>query len=220
MLSGVVRCDHCGNLFSPYLAKGKYSFLQPPVNRPCIHYNISEKVIIDELEQIFANLHFNPKDKQVLLNLLVQQKSTEINTRDKNLSELHAQSKQVSQKKSRLMDLFLEQGITRAEFDVKNKELDSELSDINYKISEFDNRIDRYYENLPKIIELADSCGFLLKSSRNSEKRQIIKLITSNCLIDGKNPVITIRNPFKILSRKGQSLTWLGQLDSNQRHTD
>ena len=59
------------------------------------------------------------------------------------------------------------------------------------------------------MIKIADSCYFLIKSSRFSQKRQIIKLLTSNCLVDRKNVVITIKKPFaQMLETKG-CLSWL-----------
>ena len=63
------------------------------------------------------------------------------------------------------------------------------------------------------MIKIADSCYFLIKSSRFSQKRQIIKLLTSNCLVDGKNVVITIKKPFaQMLETKG-CLSWLAFID-------
>ena len=69
------------------------------------------------------------------------------------------------------------------------------------------------------MIKIADSCYFLIKSSRFSQKRQIIKLLTSNCLVDGKNVVITIKKPFaQMLETKG-CLSWLAIIDRLRTET-
>ena len=91
-----------------------------------------------------------------------------------------------------------------------------ELTTITNRRLNLDDSISTFYDNLGRMIKIADSCYFLIKSSRFSQKRQIIKLLTSNCLVDGKNVVITIKKPFaQMLETKGY-LSWLGQLDSNQ----
>ena len=46
-----------------------------------------------------------------------------------------------------------------------------------------------------------------------SSKRDLLKLLTSNCLIDGKNIVITMKKPFaQMIETKGR-LTWLAIID-------
>ena len=48
---------------------------------------------------------------------------------------------------------------------------------------------------------------------RFSSKRDLLKLLTSNCLIDGKNIVITMKKPFaQMLETKG-CLSWLAIID-------
>ncbi len=48
---------------------------------------------------------------------------------------------------------------------------------------------------------------------RFSSKRDLLKLLTSNCLIDGKNIVITMKKPFaQMIETKGR-LTWLAIID-------
>ena len=107
-------------------------------------------------------------------------------------------------------------GIEEDEYKRVTAELDDELTTITSRRLNLDSTISTFYDNLARMIKIADSCYFLIKSSRFSQKRQIIKLLTSNCLVDGKNVVITIKKPFaQMLETKG-CLSWLGQLDSNQ----
>ena len=84
------------------------------------------------------------------------------------------------------MDLYLEQGIEKEEYERLNKELDEELSDIMYRRSNLNNDIGQFYQNLKDCIKIADSSHFLMKSSGFCEKRQLLKLLTSNFFVDGK----------------------------------
>ena len=219
LLSGIVRCAHCGNLFSPYLSKGKYPFLQPPTNKPCVHHNISVRLVMDILYDIFKSLHLGDELPDVI-RLINDKKRMELLNRDKILLELNEMELKITDKKNRLLDLYLSRGIEEDEYKRVTTELDDELTAITSRRLNLDNSISTFYDNLARIVKIADSCYFLIKSSRFSQKRQIIKLLTSNCLVDGKNVVITIKKPFaQMLETKG-CLSWLGQLDSNQRHTD
>ena len=184
LLSGIVRCARCGNLFSPYLSKGKYPFLQPPTNKPCVHHNISVRLVMDILYDIFKSLHLGDELPDVI-KLINDKKQMELSNRDKILLELNEKELKITDKKNRLLDLYLSRGIEEDEYKRVTTELDDELTNITSR-----------------------------------RLKQIIKLLTSNCLVDGKNVVITIKKPFaQMLETKG-CLSWLGQLDSNQRHTD
>ena len=220
MLSGLVRCKYCGLAYSPYLSKHKYPFLQPPTNKCTGHYNVAERVIMDELERVFRELHFRPSDKKAFLAAIEKERAKALENRTHSLSVLNEQAGQLRNKKDNLVNLFLERGIGRADFDLQHKRLESELLDNQYRMAEFDSRESQFYSNLADCVEIADSCYFLLKSSRFEQKRHLIKLITSNLFLEGKKPAILLGSPFNLFVKTGGRLTWLGQLDSNQRHTD
>ena len=75
------------------------------------------------------------------------------------------------------------------------------------------------------LITLKYLTGLLLMSDQiwdflNFEKKQrILKLLCSEILLDGKNVVISIREPILALAKIGSCQVWLGWLDSNQRMT-
>ena len=218
LLSGMVRCAKCGHLYSPYLAKGKYPFLQPPTTRTqnCVHYNIPEKLIMDAYEENLREMHWNKQQLNNLLKLIEEKKQSDLDNRDNLLIELRAKEKAIKDKKARLLDLFLSGGIDQEAYETKDKELAIELEEISYKKQDMNKDIKIFYDNIIKMIKIADNSHFLIKSSRFSSKRDLLKLLTSNCLIDGKNIVITMKKPFaQMLETKG-CLSWLGQLDSNQ----
>ena len=218
LLSGIVRCAHCGNLFSPYLSKGKYPFLQPPTNKSCVHHNISVRLVMDVLYNIFKSLHLGDELPDVI-RLINDKKQMELSNRDKILLELNEMELKITDKKNRLLDLYLSRGIEEGEYKRVTTELDNEQSTISNRRLNLDDSISTFYDNLARMIKIADSCYFLIKSSRFSQKRQIIKLLTSNCLVDGKNVVITIKKPFaQMLETKG-CLSWLGATCSYRHET-
>ena len=169
---------------------------------------------MDVLYDIFKSLHLGDELPDVI-RLINDKKQMELSNRDKILLELNEMELKITDKKNRLLDLYLSRGIEEGEYKRVTTELDDEQSTISNQRLNLDDSISTFYDNLARMIKIADSCYFLIKSSRFSQKRQIIKLLT-NCLVDGKNVVITIKKPFaQMLETKG-CLSWLGQPDSNQ----
>ena len=170
---------------------------------------------MDILYDIFKSLRLGDELPDVI-RLINDKKQMELSNRDKILLELNEKELKITDKKNRLLDLYLSRGIEEDEYKRVTAELDDELTTITTRRLNLDNSISTFYDNLARMIKIADSCYFLIKSSRFSSKRDLLKLLTSNCLIDGKNIVITMKKPFaQMIETKGR-LTWLGQLDSNQ----
>ena len=164
LLTGLVRCKHCDKLFTPYLAKHKYLFLQKPTYRACNHKAISGKPVMDLLNEKLKALHLGRR-LPGLLKQIDKQYLDESYQKDKILLDLNDQELLVNKKKSRLMDLYLEQGIDRNEYEKKNQELDTEIANIKHRKSNLDKDIEQYYKNLKKLLQIADNSHFLINSS-------------------------------------------------------
>ena len=161
--------------------KGKYPFLQPPTNKPCVHHNISVRLVMDVLYnicKICKSLHLGDELPNVI-RLINDKKQMELSNRDKILLELNEMELKITDKKNRLLDLYLSRGIEEDEYKRITTELDNEQSIISNQRLNLDDTISTFYDNLARMIKIADSCYFLIKSSRFSQKRQIIKLLTS-----------------------------------------
>ena len=216
LLSGLVRCGFCNKLFSPYMVKHKYLFLQAPTYKPCHHVSISAKPVMDLLNEKLKALHLGRR-LPGLLKLIDKQYLEDSANHDKLLLDLNDQEQVLNKKKSRLMDLYLEQGIGKTEYEEKNQELETEIANIRYRRSNLNTNIEQYYKNLKKLLQIADNSHFLINSSlRFSQKAALLRLVTSNCWVESGKVQISLKKPLEtILDFKGCP-TWLGQLDSNQ----
>ena len=68
---GLVRCKHCGCLLSPYTKKGQYVYLRHTDLKNCEHCNnISEKILLKEVEKALASISFDDELKLALADAL------------------------------------------------------------------------------------------------------------------------------------------------------
>lgn len=137
------------------------------------------------LEEKLKALHIG-EDLEFVLQLVDQKHMEEIANHYKMLLDFNEQEKQIEKKKARLMDLYLEQGIEKEEYDRLNKQIEEELSDVIYRRSNLDTDIGQFYQNLKDCIKITDFSHFLMNSSRFCQKKQLLKLLTSNFFVGGK----------------------------------
>lgn len=210
ILAGLVHCPYCGKAYSPYMRKNRYIFLKPPRGKDCFHYHVSANPIMEQINNILKALHFEPTEKKLTLEYLEKQKTEAIIKRDEYISKLYEARTNLAVKKSRLTDLYLDQGIEREEYDKITNQINNEQQDIQLKIDGLDGRILTFYENLIKCVKIADISHFLFQSSNFYVKRLILKLISSNFFVKEKNPVISIRYPFESIVQRGHHQIWGG----------
>lgn len=201
LLSGMLRCKYCNKLYSPYLTKGKFVNFTPPKSQYCQHQRVSEALVMQSIEEQLQELHLDPQNKKQLLKAINNKKERDFNNRNKELANLNKELTLLQERKSNLLNLFLDQGIDRFEFEKLDTNFVNKINDIKYKISEFDDRLALFYDNLIDYVKIADSSLFLLKSPSFAKKRSLLKLISSDYFLDGKNVVFSsdygIKTPLK-----------------------
>ena len=116
-----------------------------------------------------------------------------------------------------LLDVRLENSITKDEYDKKALELRTEQANIKNDLNNIDKADEKFSITLEYLISLASKSYELFKSSKTEEKRQLIKFVFSNFEIDGKNIEFSIRKPFDKLLNLSKGQIWLRLSDSNQR---
>ena len=67
------------------------------------------------------------------------------------------------------------------------------------------------------VLDLSTRAHSLFLSSEVEEKRQLIKLVLSNLMVDGENIVWEAHKPFDDMIKCSDDTFWLGRKDSNLR---
>ena len=114
---------------------------------------------MDVLYDIFKSLHLGDELPDVI-KLINDKKQMELSNRDKILLELNEKELKITDKKNRLLDLYLSRGIEEDEYKRVTTELDNEQSIISNQRLNLDDSISTFYDNLARMIKIADSCYF------------------------------------------------------------
>ena len=227
VFKGLVRCKNCGGVVSTdinvHSAKKKggekivYKYLFCP---QCGGYRTREENGVEKVKEALKTLKNMPKS---VVEKLVACLDEEIYKDHKmEIEAKKALDRQIAgfaEKESRLIDLFTGGSNTQdlytkklTEYRQNKKKLEERLTD---------------YSHLTKqgLITLKYLAGLLLMSDQiwnflnNDKKQQVLKLLCSEILLNGKNVDISIRKPILALAKIGSCQVWLGWLDSNQRMT-
>lgn len=225
VFKGLVRCKNCGGVVSTdinvHSAKKKggekivYKYLFCP---QCGGYRTREENGVEKVREVLKTLKNMPKS---VVEKLVACLDEEIYKDHKmEIEAKKALDRQIAgfaEKESRLIDLFTGGSITQDLYTKKLTEYRQEKKKLKERLTD--------YSHLTKqgLITLKYLAGLLLMSDRiwnflnNDKKQQVLKLLCSEILLDGKNVDISIRKPILALAKIGSCQVWLGWQDSNLR---
>ena len=213
---GLVRCKHCGCLLSPYTKKGQYVYLRHTDLKNCEHCNnISEKILLKEVEKALASIHFDDDLKAALaIRLKKQYEATHGNTYyqlEKNRNELA----DVEEKQKKLLDLLIAGTVPAEVYCSKNAEYETAKIELQARIEKLQTPDTSVERAIDKVLNFSQNSFEIFKSSQIEEKRRILNIVFANFLMDGKNPEISMRKNFSLLSNLGGCKDWCSGEDSN-----
>ena len=225
VFKGLVRCKNCGGVVSTdinvHSAKKKggekivYKYLFCP---QCGGYRTREENGVEKVREALKTLKNMPKS---VVEKLVACLDEEIYKDHKmEIEAKKALDRQIAgfaEKESRLIDLFTGGSITQDLYTKKLTEYRQDKKKLEERLTD--------YSHLTKqgLITLKYLAGLLLMSDQiwnflnNDKKQQVLKLLCSEILLDGKNVDISIRKPILALAKIGSCQVWLGWQDSNLR---
>ena len=223
ILTGLVRCGCCGSLMTCETKvkddKHSYNYLKcNKLRSKCSQKPLNEAKILKQLENELC-LPFAISDdmlKNIKAEVKKRLKEENINTanlkRDITI-KLHNLDEQIK-------TLF--RGYIQGKCDEKMyNELKTEIELEKEKLQK---DMDRYLEIdtetdeiLANIAEVAANVGVFLKSPILSTKKEILRLILSDCKIEGKNLCFSITKPFDKLLKTPEIDKWCRQQESDLR---
>ena len=213
---GIVRCKHCGCLYSPYTQKGKYIYMKHSPIKGCNHcYNVSERALLKEVDKGLSSIRFDDELKSALADKLKHQYEIQNGNTYYHLNKSRDELENITFKQKKMMDLLIDGTISKEDYRQRNIEFESLKSDLKFKISKMENPDTNVDKAIDNILNFSQNSFELFKSSKIEEKRRILNIVFSNFLLDGKNVEISMSKNFKLLSKIGACEDWCPEEDSN-----
>lgn len=114
-----------------------------------------------------------------------------------------------------LLDVRIEESITKDEYDKKANELRAEQYNIKTKIDKHVDADEEFVITLEYLLDVASKSHEYFESSGNEKKRRILNLVFSNFLLNGSKLEYELKRPFNMLVKKSSYPIVLGRKDSN-----
>ena len=216
---GLIRCDKCGCMVTPEKAKDKYVYYH------CTQYKgkhnaewLREEEITGQYGQLFKKLQMPQEVLEEIVDSLKSVHQGKSEFREEQLKKLTEEKDRNAKRIENMYMDRLDGRITADGYDKMYKGFREKIDGIDSKLSNLQKAEDDYYLTSKYLLELTQKAYNLFVSSEIEEKRQILKLILQNSVLDGRLVKYSLLKPFDTILKYADSQAWLPREDSNLKH--
>lgn len=218
-ISGILTCSRCGCAIIGEVHKKKYTYYR------CTHYRgkcgqpyvRAEKIDAAMLE-IVRKAELDQKLLDWLKQALIESHEDETAYHEGQIAALRTQYDRFQRRIDEIYLDKLDGAITEDFWKTKTSEWRAEQNRIQEQLIKHQQANQNYMESGIRILELAKDVGGQYVRATAPQKRQILRILLSNCTLNDVTPSPTYRKPFCWIAEGPLIATWRPQRDSNPRH--
>ncbi len=215
IFKGLIRCKNCGCSVTPEIKKGKYVYLRPNTKQGCNCKTIKDELALEAVSKVLRSMVIPDNILQEIKDTIRSSFEAKKAFNASSIKVLRRRYDEIQKKLDVLLEVRIEQSITKDEYDKKANALRAEQHNIKVKM---DNHVDAdkdFAITLEYLLDLVSRSYTLFESSGNEQKRKIINLVFSNLYFNGSNLEYDLRRPLDALVNLSENKKWLGRKDSN-----
>jgi len=193
----LLRCGACSATLIGERHKERYVYYRcqgPSCHGTCIN----EIIINDRFRVQFARLAFTEVERGDLRDMITELRGSAAIEREKREQSLRMQLAQCEERLARLIDALIDGLIDKSTFDARKRSLLVEKRGLMDQLLAKDTE-KLIADKIEEFLELSNTAELSYASPIVAEKRDVVNSTTSNCMVYGKTPAITLKSPYQEL---------------------
>jgi site-specific DNA recombinase len=208
---GLVECATSRRTVTCDLKKGRHVYLicRDPAE-PDKKLFIPEQAVLDQVKSVFRAIQIPPRLLNTLLAHLKAGHEAENRFHRDAIEGLRRDYDRLHDRLDVLLNLRLDQSITKNDYDKKARELKQQQTEIELRLGQHQNGDRDFRTTLESLISVASRAAELFERSKIEQKRQLIAFVFSNLRLKGKKLEFSLRSPFDLMVDRATYTSWLG----------
>ncbi len=151
-------------------------------SKPCRGTSIREEVVSEQVADFMRQFEFNDEEKRYFRARVIELRKSWVERQDEEMRSLKLRLDQVKDRLNRLTDAFLDRDLDKSMFEERRAKLLFDQKAMEESLA----KTIRPNDRLEKFLELAGSAWLSHQTANPEEKREMVKIFTSNRLVIGK----------------------------------
>jgi site-specific DNA recombinase len=200
----LMRCTSCGYSLTGESKKGHVYYRCH--TSTCPTTAVREESVDSALTMSFDRLELDASELDYLQEWVHETRLQQDSRREQELPRLKLRLDSIHMRLNRLTDALIDGLLEKPLFDGRKNAVLLEEREVKDQILDWEQNGGRGLARLEKFLELAQSASLLYKTADPSEKRDLIRELTSNLRVSGKNIVVEPKLAVQAIAERPKSL--------------
>lgn len=196
----LIHCKTCGRSLIGSLAKGRAYYRCSTYD--CATTSLREDAIDEAIRAQLRRITLDAAEAEALEQEIVGYFDDDAAVREARRIALTEALAATNARASRLTDLLIDGTIDASTHDEKRAALVLNRQRLEQDLASVEQRNSDLKANALQIVELARGLEALYETADPPQKRQLIEIVMSNCVADGKTIDFTLREPFATFAKR------------------
>lgn len=199
----LLTCKGCGYSLIGERQKGHAYYRCHTASCPttCVREEAVETAVVERLQP----LQFDQREKRYLRAKTIQLKAGWEEQQTAHVDALELRFNQFQNRLGRLTDAYLDGAVERTLFEERKAVLLLERRDVEEKLAALKTNGRPISDRLSEFLELACSAYSLWKKALPEEKRDLLRIVTSNRGVEGRNVDVMLTHPFRLVAERHEN---------------
>lgn len=221
---GIMRCAHCGRVYSPYEQKGIH-YYGARCDKSCMNTkrNINSTFIEEKIGEVLSHMFYSGEELAKIENELHGDLKRLEKKRQEGLLQIRRQKGKIREELAYLREnklTFLKSSVYTPEaFLEEESKLNQVLEKLQIEEQDSDGAIQEAVKDLVRLSELLKNAYLHYYFAKPNEKKEIIQKVFSELTLDRDTLNYKVRNGFKLLDPRSMSLgegnVWISEAVRN-----
>lgn len=204
--TGIFRCGACGKMITVERQKGahksgEYIYYRCGNNECKQHYYINEIKLDKFISEILKDININQEYEPLIQKNLIELHKIKTSEETVRLKKIHKEIEETKYLSNNLLDKYLEGKINDEIYQTKSKELTSRLEDLEVELDSLNKNQDNFEEYTKNLLELSKEAPHLYSIATKQNKKNLLKLVSLNPVIESGKPVIELHPVFQNIKK-------------------
>lgn len=191
----LLSCSHCGYSLIGEMHKGHIYYRCH--TRSCPATCVKEDAVEGLIEERLIRLQLQQTEIDYLQKKMAWLKDTREERARDQVKSLELNTNQLQDRLIRLTDAYIDRMIDKDIFEQRKATLLLEKKSLEEKVNGIKAKTGTIIDELSNFLELAGNAYVSYKMGFHEEKRDFLKIVTSNWLVEGKNIELKLKFPFQ-----------------------
>lgn len=196
----LMHCKTCGHSLIGSQRKGHVYYRCSTI--ACPTTSVREEAVEEQIRSILRSITLNADEVALVEQQLAALSADATTLRASRHASLSETLSVVNARLARLTDLLLDSKVTAEEHDARRASLLKDRIRLEQDIAAIDTTNGRVMATAERIVGLAKSPELLYESGDSMQKRELLQILMSDCVVTGKTLEFSLREPFAAIASR------------------